>query len=67
MKRILIDTNFNYLGPSCPALSAKEVMKSGLKKGEKIIAYQDDDEWEGIVSYAELLPPMYQWFIQLKL
>ncbi len=58
MKKIAIDTNFNFLGPYYPALSFDEVRKLNLIEGEKIIAFQDNDEWEGIIHFDKTLPQM---------
>lgn len=65
MKKIEIDTNFNFLGPCYPTLSLDEVRKLKLIVGEKIIVFQDNDEWNGIVCHDKTLPQMYQWYIKL--
>lgn len=65
MKRILVDTNFNWLGPDCPILSRDEVSRYGLAEGERIQACQDDDEWEAVVCFDASVPYHYQWFVRL--
>lgn len=65
MRRIEVDTNFNWLGPDFPALSHREVKARGLEVGERVAAYQDDDEWPGTVRFDSSYPYQYQWYIAL--
>ncbi|UHA72538.1 hypothetical protein [Paenibacillus sp. 481] len=65
MKNIEIDCNFNYLGPSQPALSVKEVNELNLQHNERVIVFQVDDEWTGTVLFDGNLPAMYQWYVLL--
>lgn len=65
MRRFEIDCNFNYLGPSKPGLSHEEVMKLSLKSNERVLVFQDEDEWLGTVVFDDELPYMYQWYVKL--
>lgn len=62
-----IDTNFNCLGPTKPAISDKEVAAWGLSRGQVVSVRQDDDRWTGTVVYDPSLPWFFQWYIDLKL
>jgi hypothetical protein len=64
-KRYSIDCNFNWLGPSKPAISHKEAEEWGLQPGDHIVVYQDDDEWGGTVRFDQTLPYQYQWYVEL--
>jgi anaerobic selenocysteine-containing dehydrogenase len=66
MKRFMIDTNFNWLGPSKPALSHEEARRLGLQENERVTVYQDDDEWEALVKYDDSLPYQYKWYVILQ-
>lgn len=65
MKRVEVDTNFNWLGAGCPALTQRRAEELGLSVGERVVAYQDDDEWPGIVRFDPTLPHQYQWYVVL--
>ncbi|MCL1918423.1 MAG: hypothetical protein FWG14_08930 [Peptococcaceae bacterium] len=65
MKKIEVDCNFNYIGPSNPALSKKEVESFNLEINEKVTIYQDEDEWLGVVCFDETFPDHYQWYIKI--
>ena len=67
MKRITVDCNFNWLGPSKPALSHAEAARWNLHPGERLTAMQDDDEWLGVVVFDPSLPDQYQWYVDLEL
>jgi hypothetical protein len=69
IKKIEIDTNFHSLSLTCnqPTITKSEIEKRDLIAGELIIAYQDNDEWNGIVCFDESLPEHYQWYIELDL
>ncbi len=66
MKRFMIDTNFNWLGASKPALSHEEARRLGLQENERVTVYQDDDEWEALVKYDDSLPYQYRWYVILQ-
>ena len=65
MKRVYVDCNFNWFGPRHPSLSKADVEKYDLRAGEKIIAYQDDDEWEGIVFFDDAFPSDHKWYVKI--
>jgi hypothetical protein len=65
MKRFEVDCNFNYLGPDKPALSIGEVIALSLNPDEKVLVFQDEDEWSGIVVFDKSLPQMYQWYVRI--
>lgn len=65
MIRINIDCNYNYLGPSKPVLTEREVEELGLFVNQRVMAYQDDDEWYGTIRYDEELPESKRWYIEL--
>jgi hypothetical protein len=65
LKKFAVDCNFNFLGPSYPALSNNEVKKLDLSSHEHVIVFQDDDQWEGEVLFDPSLPEMYQWYVKI--
>lgn len=65
MKKFEVDCNFNYLGPTNPSLTHKEVKDLNLKENEQVIVFQDNDEWKGTVKYNDSLPTAYQWYVEL--
>ena len=60
IKRICIDTNSIHPANGEPFISIEEAEFFGLFEGEEIKAYQDNDEWVGIVKY----PPPF-WYVSL--
>lgn len=63
-KYIEIDTNcYEVFG--LPTLWRIKVEVFNLKEGQKVIAYQDEDEWEAIVRFDETLPFEKQWYVEL--
>jgi hypothetical protein len=64
MIRVSIDTNYYYLGPDFPTISIIDIKKNGLVENQRVIAWQDDDEWYGTVKYDLSLPEQYQWYIE---
>lgn len=66
MKRIDVDTNFNWLGPDYPVLSHAKVSRYELQVGERVLTCQDDDEWEAVVRYDATLPEQYEWYVALE-
>lgn len=46
-------------------MSDLEIKLLGLIEGERVVAYQDDDEWDGIVRYDSSEPEGRQWYIEL--
>jgi hypothetical protein len=65
LKKFEIDCNFNYLEPEKPTVSQNEVKTLSLVQSEKVIVFQDDDEWIGVVVHDDSLPEMYQWYIDI--
>jgi hypothetical protein len=68
VKRVPVDTNFNWLGPDKPALSLEEVEQFQLTVGEKVVAYQpgdDSDVWNATVRYDLSVPEQYRWYVEL--
>lgn len=65
MKRISVDTHFNFLGPKMPAISNSEAELYSLNPGDEVLASQDDDEWVGTAQFDPGLPKEYQWYIVL--
>lgn len=64
-KVITIDTNHNYLGPNKPIVTPYCIEFFKLNEGDIVIAYQDEDEWEGVVRFDGSLPEEYEWYIEL--
>lgn len=67
MIKISIDCNSNYKGYDKPTISPFEIKYFDLKEGEKIVGYQDDSEWEGIIRFDSSLPEEMQWYLELDL
>lgn len=65
--KISIDSNNNYYGFDKPIVSSYEIEYFGLKEGDLVIGYQDEQEWEGIVKYDNSLSEELQWYIELDL
>ncbi|MDK8183739.1 hypothetical protein [Paenibacillus sp. UMB4589-SE434] len=65
MKRFEIDCNYNYFGPSKLGLSHEEVIKLSLIPNERVLVFQDEDEWLGTVVFYKELPYVYQWYVKL--
>lgn len=66
IKKIEIDTNFNWFGPMKPVISTFEIEYFNLKVGEIISGFQDDQEWEGIVKFDVACPEGMQWYMELN-
>ena len=67
MRRLEVDCNFNYLGPAFPALSQDEVVGFFLTPHEIVVAFQDEDEWEGEVLFDPSLPELYRWYVKIDI
>jgi hypothetical protein len=65
VKRVSVDTNFNWLGPDRPAISSSEASELVLAPGDRVVAYQDDDAWDATVRYDPNLPSQYRWYFEL--
>lgn len=65
IKTVSIDTNFATHNKNEPAMSDLEIRLLGLTEGQRVVAYQDDDEWDGIVRYDSSEPEGRQWYIEL--
>lgn len=64
--KIFIDCNFNRLGlPDQPIVSPFSIKQFGLKEGDAVIGYQDEQEWEGIVRFDSSQPEEMEWYIEL--
>lgn len=64
--KICIDCNYNYLGPDKPIVSENQIQKFNLSVNQKIIVYQDDDEWVGIIKFDDTYPKNMKWFVELN-
>ncbi len=60
MKKICIDTNFNYLGPIYPIITIDKVKKNHLIEEEEIILVMESEAWKGIVKFDDKLPEYAQ-------
>jgi hypothetical protein len=65
--KLMVDCNCNYLGFDKPTLSSFEIEYFSLKEGDKVIGFQDEQEWEGIVRKDPTLPEDMQWYLELDL
>lgn len=63
--KIEIDTNSNYLGFTKPIIFSEEMRYFGIVEGDRIVGYQDDQEWEGIVEYQADLPEEYRYYLDV--
>lgn len=64
--KISIDTNSNYLGMDKPMISLNKIKYFGITSGDRIIGYQDDQEWEGIIESQSHLPDWYRFYLDLN-
>lgn len=64
--KISIDTNSNYLGPDKPTIFLNDMRYFAIATGDRIIGYQDEQEWEGIIESQSHLPEWYQFYIDLN-
>lgn len=64
--KISIDTNSNYLGMDKPMISLNKIQYFGITSGDRIIGYQDDQEWEGIIESQSHLPEWYRFYLDLN-
>lgn len=65
LKTILIDTNLINARTEEPKISIQVIKSLGLKEGECVVAYQDQDEWDGIVC-KEIQEDESEWYIQIQ-
>lgn len=63
--KISIDTNSNYLGFTKPIIFLEEMRYFDIVAGDRIVGYQDDQEWEGIVEYQADLPEEYRYYLDV--
>ncbi len=64
--KLAIDCNFYQVEPSKPTISPFEIQYFELQVGDEIIGFQDDQEWEGTVSYDPTYPDEMQWYLDLN-
>ncbi|MDQ1236119.1 hypothetical protein QE450_003617 [Paenibacillus sp. SORGH_AS306] len=64
--KISIDTNSNYLAPDKPTIFLNDMRYFAIAAGDRIIGYQDDQEWEGIIESQSHLPEWYQFYLDLN-
>lgn len=67
MKRFEVDTNFNWYGARSPAIYQSVLREMQFEPGERVLVYQDEDEWYGTVCFDETLPDEYRWFVKLEI
>lgn len=66
MKKIYIDTNYHALSPTEPTISPYVILKLNLSHGERVIGFQDNQEWEGIICYDSSLPNEMEWYLDIS-
>ena len=66
MKKISIDTNFHFYGPTRPTISPFVISRFNLLLGEKVIGFQDSQEWEGIIGFDKTYPEEMQWYLDIS-
>lgn len=64
--KIEIDTNSNYLGFTKPIIFLEYIKYFNIVEGDRIVGYQDDQEWEGIVEYQADLPEVYRYYLDVN-
>ncbi|MDN4620153.1 hypothetical protein QCD85_18715 [Paenibacillus sp. PsM32] len=64
--KISIDTNLNYLGMDKPMISLNKIQYFGMTSGDRIIGYQDEQEWEGTIESQSNLPEWYRFYLDLN-
>lgn len=65
--KIMIDCNRNHFGDDYPTISYFVIEYFSLKEGDRVIGFQDEQEWEGIVRKDPTLPKDMQWYIELDI
>ncbi|MNW31226.1 hypothetical protein D3C74_81350 [compost metagenome] len=64
-KIISIDTNFCNSVNGEPIVSPILIKSFELSEGDKVAAYQDEDEWEGVIHCDLSQTEDLRWYIQL--
>ena len=64
MIRIEVDCNYYYLSPTTPTVSKRIIDQLKLSINQKVIAYQDEDEWVATVKFDQTFPKQYQWYVE---
>lgn len=64
--KLLIDTSIFYLEPHKVTINPALIEYFNISVGGRIIAYQDDQEWEGIVEYQPDWPIESRYYIDLE-
>ncbi|MDQ1236113.1 hypothetical protein QE450_003611 [Paenibacillus sp. SORGH_AS306] len=63
--KIEIDTNSNYLGFTKPIIFLEHIKYFNILEGDRIVGYQDEQEWEAIVEYQADLPEGYRYYLDV--
>jgi hypothetical protein len=66
MQKIAIDTNIHFYGPTRPTISPFVISRFNLQSGDKIIGFQDSQEWEGVVGFDNSFPDEMQWYLDIS-
>lgn len=53
------------MGPDKPIVPEKLVLSLSLTVNQKVIAYQDSEQWVGTVCYDETFPDNMKWYINI--
>jgi hypothetical protein len=64
MIRVEVDCNFYYFNPTTPTISKGCIERLKLSINQKVIAFQDDDEWVATVKFDPSLPERFQWYLE---
>jgi hypothetical protein len=63
--KIAIDTNFHHFGPTRPTVSPFVISYFNISRGDTVIGFQDDQEWEAVVGFDSTYPEEMEWFLEL--
>lgn len=66
MKKISIDTNFHFHSPTRPTISPFVISRFNLVLGEKVIGFQDSQEWIGTIGFDKTYPEEMEWYFDLS-
>ncbi|KQN96008.1 hypothetical protein [Paenibacillus sp. Leaf72] len=66
LKRISIDTNYHYDGHIRPTIPPFVISHFNLRSGDKVIGYQEDQEWEGEIGFNATYPEEKRWYLELE-
>ena len=65
MIRLYVDCNFNYLGPNKPIITEKEIVENHLHINQRVIIFQDSNEWIGIIRFDDTCPLNMKWYAEI--